>query len=125
MSKFEYPDWLLPPQPPQQVSAQADSLGDEIRVEALKNDFTARHQELFHGGPDAALQLTGESAMDAAEPTLAKLAEARDELLERTRNPAQRAMLAKSLDLHLWLARDDLDRHVAAQKLEWQKQTAQ
>ena len=55
----------------------------------------------------------------------AKLAEARDALLERTATPAQRTMLARSLDQHLALAGEDIQRHTDQQKFAWQRRVAQ
>src|SRR5207244_1055366 len=104
--EFELPP-ALPEPPPQPIDPQTQ-IADETNVEALKNDFFTRHQQVLYSDPDALFRQTGEAAMAGVEPALAKLADTRDVLLEKTASPAQRSQLGRALDLHMDLARGDV-----------------
>ena len=115
MIEFELPD--PQPEPPPPPIDPETRIADETQVEALKNDFIARQQQVLYSDPEALFRLEGDAAIAGGVATTAKLAEARDELLGRAVNPVQHTMLARSLDQHLALAGEDIQRHTNRQRL--------
>ncbi len=123
MIEFEFPE--APPEPPPQPVDPETRIADETRVEALKNDFIAHQQRVLFADRDALFRQQGDTALAGAATATAKLTEARDALLDQAANPAQRTMLARSLDQHLALAGEDIQHHLDRQRLAWQRTVAQ
>src|SRR6185437_13406509 len=98
---------------------------DGTLAQSLNNDFIAGQQRLLYADPDAFYRKEGADAVSAAPAVLDRLQALRDRLLDTTVNARQRGNLARSLDNHLIVARNNVARHAARQSLVWQNATAQ
>jgi hypothetical protein len=114
---FEIPDWLVeqsdPPLPPV----------DDHRVEGLVNGFIAGKQDALFAAPDAYYRNQGRDALDGAPAIVQRLQDLRNTTLDQARDDGERAALAPRLAAHLDDAMDGIGRHVAAQRLVFQRNT--
>src|SRR6185312_10201556 len=115
---FEIPEWLVAqsaPPPPPPV--------DDHRVESLVNGFIAGKQDALFDAPDAYYRQQGADALDGAPAIAERLQDLRSATLDLARDDGERAALAPRLDLHMDDAMDGIGRHVAAQRLVFQRNT--
>jgi hypothetical protein len=117
MAKFSWPDWLptAPELPPPPV--------DPHRIEGFTNRFIAASQDALHDAPDAFFGKSGADAVEAAPAVAEQLSGLRDATLDLARNEPERQALADRLERYHSVARDDIDRHVAAQRQVLARQT--
>ena len=115
---FEIPEWLVDqsaPPPPPPV--------DDHRVEGLVNGFIAGKQDALFDAPDAYYRTEGADALDGAPAIAQRLQDLRSATLTLARDDGERAALAPRLDAHIDDAMDGIGRHVAAQRLVFQRNT--
>jgi hypothetical protein len=115
---FEIPEWLVAqsaPPPPPPV--------DDHRVESLVNNFIAAKQDALFDAPDAYYRQRGADALDNAPAIAQRLQDLRSATLDLARDDSERAALGPRLDAHLDDAMDGIGRHVAAQRLVFQRNT--
>ena len=114
---FEIPEWLIeqsdPPLPPV----------DDHRVEGLVNGFIADKQAALVEAPDAYYRQQGAAAVDGAPALAQRLQDLRSATLDQARDDGERAALGPRLDAHVDDAMDGIGRHVAAQRLVFQRNT--
>jgi hypothetical protein len=115
-----------PSRPSGQGALEPDerTVANETRVEQLVNDFIAGRQHTLHNADDAFFRQRGDGAIRAAPEVDRMLRQMREAALEQAANDDQRQLLARRLDAQMRDAGDVIGRHVAAQSLEWQRDTA-
>ena len=96
---------------------------DDHRVESLVNNFIAGKQDALFDAPDAYYRQQGADALDGAPAIAERLQDLRSATLDLARDDGERAALAPRLDLHIDDAMDGIGRHVAAQRLVFQRNT--
>ena len=96
---------------------------DDHRVESLVNNFIAGKQDALFDAPDAYYRQQGADALDGAPAIAERLQDLRSATLDLARDDGERAALAPRLDLHMDDAMDGIGRHVAAQRLVFQRDT--
>ncbi len=130
MGEFIIPDGPIsqpvpPPPPPDPRVAREEKIANDTRVESELNRFIASRQDVMFNNPDAFYRTQGRDAIDVAPVATKNLEQLRDNLLNGLANDYQRRRLGDALEAQMQLSREDMTRHVAAQSLAWQRQTAQ
>jgi SMI1 / KNR4 family (SUKH-1) len=128
MKQLDLSGFAQYPAPLPQADLPSDpdtTIRDGTLAQSLNNDFIAGQQRLLYTEPDAFYRKQGADALATVPAVLGKLQDLRDRLLDTTTNAHQRQNLARSLDNHLIVSRDNIARHAAQQSLVWQKATAQ
>ena len=110
--------------PPDPAVAREQAIADTTRAEEALNGFLAARQHALFEAPDAFYRQQGEDAIHAAPVMTQKLDALRNDFLDRLGNDAQRQRLGAALDAQMQLTSEGMDRHVAEQYLDWQRQTA-
>ena len=119
-AEFSFPEWWAnAPEPP----PPAPSAVDADRIEGLANRFIAASQAALHTAPDAFYGKAGADAIDGAPAVVARLSDLRDATLDLARDEPERRALAARLEPYHSVALDDVDRHVAEQRLVLGRQT--
>ena len=95
---------------------------DDYRIEAMVNGFIAGKQEALFTAPDAFYRLQAADAVQGRPAIAQRLMDLQTATLDQARDDAERAALARRLDLHLDDAMDGIDRHVAGQRRVHQRQ---
>lgn len=114
-TELQIPEWLPAPEaPPSSV--------DDYRIEAMVNGFIAGKQEALFTAPDAFYRLQAADAVEGRPAIAQRLLDLQTATLGQARDDAERAALARRLDLHLGDAMDGIDRHVAGQRRVHQRQ---
>jgi hypothetical protein len=128
MKQLDLSGFAQSPAPLPQADLPSDpdtAIADGTLAQSLNNDFIAGQQRLLYTDPDAFYRKEGADALTAMPTVLGKLQDLRDQLLDTTVNARQRQNLARSLDNHLIVSRDNVAHHAAQQSLVWQNATAQ
>jgi hypothetical protein len=113
-----------PPAPDRSALEQEErAIANGTRVEQLLNGFIAGKNQALHSADDAFYRRRGGDAIAAAPGIEQRLRALREAALEQATDD-QRFVLAQRLDAQMRDAGEGIGRHIAAQSVEWQRDTA-
>ena len=96
---------------------------NDSKIQELNNDFIKSQQDLLYNGDKAFYRQQGKNAIDAAPAATQALIDLKTNIINQTSNPYQRERLSRMLGAGVAEANNGISRFVAAQSMEWQKQT--
>jgi hypothetical protein len=113
MAEFNFPEWLIAPEPPAPVVPPEYAEADAVREQQLNDQYLAGQRQILNLGEGAYYRQQGEAAIHAAPAAVEALQQLKDDTLAEAGNDRQREALTKRLDWHHDEARHGISRHLA------------